>query len=50
MHADEVSPDQKLADGRIAAGDMAVRVGHFPNLSFSAILIDSVAMPAVIFE
>ena len=61
MHADEVAPDQELADGRVAAGNVTVDVGHpslFPlpsslvalNRSFNAILIDSVAMPAVIFE
>ena len=61
MHADEVAPDQELAHRRIAARHMAMRVGHsslFPlpsslialKRSFNAILIDSVAMPAVIFE
>ena len=61
MHADEVASDQELAHRRIAARHMTVRVGHsslFPlpsslialKRSFNAILIDSVAMPAVIFE
>ena len=50
MHADEVATDQEFADIRIATGNMTVDVGHLPKRSFSAILIDSVAMPAVIFE
>ena len=50
MNADEVASNQEFADRRIAAGNMTMRIRHFPNRSFSAILIDSVAMPAVIFE
>ena len=50
MHADEVATDQELANIRIAARHMTMRVGHLPKRSFNAILIDSVAMPAVIFE
>ena len=50
MHADEIASDQELADGRIAPRHMAMRVRHLPKRSFNATLIDSVAMPAVIFE
>ena len=50
MHADEIASDQELADGRVTARHMAMRIRHLPKRSFSAILIDSVAMPAVIFE
>ena len=50
MHADEIASDQELADRRITTRHMAMRIGHLPNRSFNAILIDSVAMPAVIFE
>ena len=63
MHADEVAPDQEFADRRIAAGNVTMGIGHFSSSlfplpsspialkrSFTAILIDSVAMPAVIFE
>ena len=50
MNADEVASNQEFTDRRITAGNMTMRIRHFPNRSFSAILIDSVAMPAVIFE
>ena len=61
MHANEVAPDQELAHRRVAARSVTMGVGHssfFPlpsslialKRSFNAILIDSVAMPAVIFE
>ena len=53
MHSDEIPPDQKFPDRRISPRDMTMRISHRPkrlNLSFSAILTDSVAMPAEIFE
>lgn len=50
MNAEEVASDQELPNGRIPAGHMAMRIRHLPKRSFSAILIDSVAMPGVIFE
>ena len=50
MHADKVATDQEFAHRRVAARHMAMRIRHLPNRSFNAILIDSVAMPAVIFE
>lgn len=50
MHADEVASDQEFTHRRVAARHMAMRIRHFPKRSFNAILIDSVAMPAVIFE
>ena len=36
MDADEVAPDQELANGRIAAADVAMRVGHIRMRSASA--------------
>ena len=50
MYAEKVASDQELADGRIVTGNVTVGVSHLPRRSFKAILIDSVAMPGVIFE